>query len=831
MYLKKLVITSFGKLQNYTIDFAENESCLYIWPNESGKSTVLACIKALFYGLGARGKKFNLYKKYTNFDGTLPQAALTFVHENMTFELIRSFKATNSKDLVTLTNLDLGEKINLQGQEPGEFLFALSAENFQSYVLIEQMRLTELSADSQEVVEALSRLSISGQTEVNIAAALADLENESRKLEKKTGHGGLIPETEEKIEILQKAEATFKQTKAAAEAAQLQADEELRQINIRRREQNEALQLMAKFREMQAEQQSCVQKKAELEAELHLLSRNIWEETDKLQQQLQQAEKDLTAAQVLVKLGEKDITSRLEQITLLQEELKRLQTKKEEKLQQLQLCRDRQLQLEAQKEDLRRQQTALTTQLSENQAEKEKLQSEKRQLQARKVLAQRLKISAAATLIAAVSSVAAAICLPPNLFSLAAIGAALTLLLLIADGYYFVQLKRMPDVNLTATEINLRAENLAKDEITLLIKKSTLENRNDTPIPTEDAAALQSAYTEISTKIDALQQQIQTLQTQNEQKKAETATLRGEKIPQIEALCAKLRTQMAKVKADGAAKAAEQQKRISARTETAEATKARIASGEKYFTACHNLLLSAGLNPPPEAELAAASYVDQLNICQKYLQNYLQATGDKLLELNNNYQLSSRRITELQQQIKADCEKKAQLEEYRRKLCKYRQRQQELTQARELLEELQSDLQKNFSPKLCQAAGKYLACMSNQRYQEITVDKSLKIQVLYDNITRETAEYLSGGAYDQIYLALRLALAEMLLDKFSMPLLLDDTLVQMDAAHQCAALQALQEFAAANRVQIIFFTCHDYMKDSVKKAQLTWRVISSAAEK
>lgn len=285
MYLKKLVITSFGKLQNYTIDFAENESCLYIWPNESGKSTVLACIKALFYGLGARGKKFNLYKKYTNFDGTLPQAALTFVHENMTFELIRCFKATNSKDLVTLTNLDLGEKINLQGQEPGEFLFALSAENFQSYVLIEQMRLTDITADSKDVVEALSRLSISGQTEVNIAAALADLESESRKLEKKTGHGGLIPETEEKIEILQKAEATFKQTKAAAEAAQLQADEELRQINIRRREQSEALQLMAKFREMQAEQQSCIQKKAELEAQLHLLSRNIWEETDKLQQQ------------------------------------------------------------------------------------------------------------------------------------------------------------------------------------------------------------------------------------------------------------------------------------------------------------------------------------------------------------------------------------------------------------------------------------------------------------------------------------------------------------------------------------------------------------------
>ena len=61
----------------------------------------------------------------------------------------------------------------------------------------------------------------------------------------------------------------------------------------------------------------------------------------------------------------------------------------------------------------------------------------------------------------------------------------------------------------------------------------------------------------------------------------------------------------------------------------------------------------------------------------------------------------------------------------------------------------------------------------------------------------------SDGTVDQLYLALRLAVAEEL--TADAPLILDDALVRFDDTRLQAALEILQQFA--ENKQVILFTC------------------------
>ena len=75
-----------------------------------------------------------------------------------------------------------------------------------------------------------------------------------------------------------------------------------------------------------------------------------------------------------------------------------------------------------------------------------------------------------------------------------------------------------------------------------------------------------------------------------------------------------------------------------------------------------------------------------------------------------------------------------------------------------------------------------------------------------DTVYRD-AGLLSAGTVDQLYLATRLAICDLVLpeDK-AIPLVLDDALTNFDDRRCTAALRWLKE--AAKTRQIILFTCH-----------------------
>ena len=78
------------------------------------------------------------------------------------------------------------------------------------------------------------------------------------------------------------------------------------------------------------------------------------------------------------------------------------------------------------------------------------------------------------------------------------------------------------------------------------------------------------------------------------------------------------------------------------------------------------------------------------------------------------------------------------------------------------------------------------------------------------NPTVEAEVWLADGTIDQLYLALRLAVAEELTPEA--PLVLDDALVRFDDGRMAQALKILKEMA--KNKQVICFTCQNREKNA-----------------
>ncbi len=129
-----------------------------------------------------------------------------------------------------------------------------------------------------------------------------------------------------------------------------------------------------------------------------------------------------------------------------------------------------------------------------------------------------------------------------------------------------------------------------------------------------------------------------------------------------------------------------------------------------------------------------------------------------------------------------------------------------LTIAQETLMQARSELQRRFAPRITQRAQELLGAMTDGRYQSLTMgeDFSLRASAGQED-TQCDAIWRSDGTIDQLYLALRLAVAEELTPEA--PLVLDDALVRFDDTRMAAALDILRKMA--ENKQVICFTCQN----------------------
>ena len=132
-----------------------------------------------------------------------------------------------------------------------------------------------------------------------------------------------------------------------------------------------------------------------------------------------------------------------------------------------------------------------------------------------------------------------------------------------------------------------------------------------------------------------------------------------------------------------------------------------------------------------------------------------------------------------------------------------------LTIAQETLTEARMALQRRFAPRIAKRAQTLLAQMTAGRYDRLALGEDLSLRagtgeedILHDALWR------SDGTVDQLYLSLRLAVAEVLTPEA--PLVLDDALVRFDDTRLKVAMDILQELAETK--QVICFTCQSREK-------------------
>ena len=110
-----------------------------------------------------------------------------------------------------------------------------------------------------------------------------------------------------------------------------------------------------------------------------------------------------------------------------------------------------------------------------------------------------------------------------------------------------------------------------------------------------------------------------------------------------------------------------------------------------------------------------------------------------------------------------------------------------------------SDLQ----PSVVKAANQYLSTMTYGRYR-LDNDPANNEIAVKDNRSSKTSDKWSSGLGDQVYLSLKMALAQEMGSE-KMPMIMDDILVRFDHERKEAACKAIYEFSREN--QVIMFTC------------------------
>jgi len=195
--------------------------------------------------------------------------------------------------------------------------------------------------------------------------------------------------------------------------------------------------------------------------------------------------------------------------------------------------------------------------------------------------------------------------------------------------------------------------------------------------------------------------------------------------------------------------------------------------------------------------------------------------GEVRVRMENAKQAAERarhRNTSLHEAI-ASCKGKKEEIGERSSLCAQRSRLQEerenilwqldaIRLAKESLVQAHAELTGRVSPQINKLAEQYLRILTAERYTAMQLYTDFEATCRRENSAVEMDRLrLSTGTRDQLYLALRLAVCKVLLDKQdeSVPLILDDPFVNYDDQRVACGMKLLREIA--HERQVILLTC------------------------
>ena len=131
-------------------------------------------------------------------------------------------------------------------------------------------------------------------------------------------------------------------------------------------------------------------------------------------------------------------------------------------------------------------------------------------------------------------------------------------------------------------------------------------------------------------------------------------------------------------------------------------------------------------------------------------------------------------------------------------------------------------MKNNVTPKFTKNLSETINKISNGKYNKVTVNDEIGLMVELENGEYVSADRLSIGTIDELYLSLRLSMAEEISEE-TMPIILDEAFAYFDDYRLENALKFLIEELKEN--QIIIFTCTNREKEILDKLNIKYNLV------
>lgn len=176
----------FGQFTNRELELKPGLNLIY-GENEAGKSTIHTFIKGMLFGIerlrgrGAASKE-DVYRRYLPWDYPGAYAGSMDIRlGDKEYRLERSFHASDKG--FTITELSTGREVKLREGQIGELIPGLTESTYKNTISIEQLKAATDTELADQVRNYITNLSIAKSKEINVARAVADLNDLRKQLE------------------------------------------------------------------------------------------------------------------------------------------------------------------------------------------------------------------------------------------------------------------------------------------------------------------------------------------------------------------------------------------------------------------------------------------------------------------------------------------------------------------------------------------------------------------------------------------------------------------------------------------------------------------------
>ncbi len=785
MKITEIYIKSFGKLRGIKISPTDGVNIIY-GDNEAGKSTVMSFVLAMLYGLG-KGEQRHRYEPW---GGGRIAGIITFEHDGKGYSLSRMFGATKAADKTELWCTTTGEQLSVPERiEPGEHVLGIGKETFINSVYIGQAGVP-IKGDNNEILAKLTNLAASGDETASRTEINQHLDDAASLLRSRKANA-ILPNLErERLELLESRAVIVKRS----EEAEVLRDD-ITKLTHRTTRLSEELGILTRREELMSDlkqlrgYEEIIARKASLdeaESKYTALHDNMFSEDGGLTHEFMD-----------------EVRGLLEQYRTQQTEIKMLGDRISE-------CDDKAKAVD--REPLKKMRVfkkhkaVISEKIDEYFALREERDRLEVELEGRTEEKNTGKLSVQNVIIVAGALVILFILLGfiENFFFILA-----AIIAVIAGAYIYVQKKGvsfevLPGENIQLTNINEDMREL---------------NRSMRPILDEmDVPNIEALERELRS-IKGVKGQI----TEIEREKERLIAASGEKREQTEDTLRQLKEMLAPFTAvESDAEAVKIISKLDKLQCEYAALEARYHTEQESFESLLNgrefddILIEAEILREKLGDSASSTvetpehFEETIDKCRADL----TASREELIQKETQLGLMNsdpQELNKLNEELKVLTDR----------IDHYEFEYSALEEAKSALDDAFESMQKDFGPMINYRAGKIVSALTGQKYGSVIISESLTPSVAEPGGTIHTAQVLSGGTSDQIYLALRLAIAG-ILSEDNLPLLLDEAFAQYDDKRMADALYYLGKENGSGRLgQVILFTCHERVISAAKEVGLT----------